>query len=303
MGSLPYDLSLSVVQSYFRDKDLVIWSRNGHAMKTLTPGVSDLDITIYTGLNSFSDLNEIQTRYMGVKRILPFLGEINWIDKFHAPFFSNFCNPHEADRDIILRDLTGYKRDSQGALKACFFLRCLASDTYGIRENFKTRKKKWQKHMKDLGIGTSSVINSTSDLFRCADEELVKKLIGQSSTPFLRMFYNQKHGDINAWNRFYGNVEVKDFMLFAPNYWIGASLHHGKYESDVELLNNFNEAEFSLLRAQLEWEIWGLFTQYKLVEDKENLIQHLLKLRDFSKSVPGASLIGKGFDKLIELQV
>lgn len=301
ISSLPYDYALQIVRSSFKDFDVQIWSRNGHALKTLTPGASDLDITVY----SYSDLdiNKFIDRYGNLKLYLPFLGEINWIDSRYVNNFRSYLNPMEANRDEVLKTMIHFEKDVSLSDKTTFFLRCLASDTYGIRENFNARKRKWNRHMLDLGINPiGENIDSPMDIFEYCNHRLVQESIGGSPQNFLTKLIEQKDNDINAWNRFYSKVKKKDFILMAPNHWIGASLHHKSFEEDIKVLSNFSACENDLLISQLEWEIWGLFTQYLYISEKENLISHFKNFKRFSAEVAGGEHLVKGFQYLIEVQ-
>ncbi len=304
ISTLPYDYALELARSYFKTYDIEIWSRNGHALRTLTPGASDLDLTVYTGTTGDHDYKKFICDYENLKKCMPFLGEVNWIDSGEAQNFKVFINPMEADRDPILRDVLGLYKKPTIVEKICFFLRCLASDTYGIRTNFSSRKRKWERHLIDLGFSDyTQQVSTPSEIFDLCEEKLLTENLPNYEKGFLGKIIKNHHQDINAWNRFYSASSVRDFLLLAPNRWLGATIHHNKMNEDLNLLSDLSTIEIDLLVAQIEWEIWGLFTQYQQIDDKQGLVNHLQNFKLLADKITGAPHLAHGFKKLIKLQI
>ena len=217
--------------------------------------------------------------------------------------FFTFLNPYEADRDRELKFTFSYSKKKNLAYKICFFLRCLASDTSGIREDFNSRRRKWNRHLVDLGF------RAQRDSFTCPDEIfhfLEKKLLLENipsyKEGFLEKLIQNYHQDANSWNRFYSSVEVRDFMILAPNRWIGGSLHYKNIQKDLKLINDFSKIEQELFVAHLEWEVWGLFTQFHQIEDKKKFRIHLENFLVVCESLSEATHLKYGFEKLLNLQ-
>lgn len=303
ISSLPYDFAFRFVQSSFQDLDIELWSRNSHALKTLNPGASDLDITVYANNSSPEIINSFFKRFTQIKRYIPFLGEINWIDAGEIKNFVPFLNPYEADRDLELKTKFNYRTKKSQAYKICFFLRCLASDTYGIRTDYNSRKRKWNGHLEDLGFSAQRDSFVTPDaIFHFLEQKLLLENIPSYKEGFLGKLIQNYHQDINSWNRFYSSTEVRDFMILAPNRWLGATLHYQNMDQDLIMINKFTSLEKELFISHLEWEIWGLFTQYHQISDKPGLQSHLENFLKVCHALDEAPHLRYGFEKLIELQ-
>jgi len=302
VSSSPYDFALKVVQAYFKDLDVEIWSRNGHVLRTLTPGASDLDLTVMARKGDESTFTSFMHRYNRLKVFLPLLGEINWVFEDSLEFFGNYLNPMEGNRDPLLLDKIGTNLTCTEAQKVCFFLRCLASDTYGIRTNFISRKRKWDRHLQDLGFSEyKDNLKTPAEIFDICEKNLLVKNLPHYQSGFLGKLIQNYHQDINAWNRFYQASNVRDFIILAPNRWLGATVHFHNLEDDLKLIRSFSEFEFDLFSAQIDWEIWGLYTQINQIEDREGLKNHLnnfLSVIDQLENMDNAKL---GFERLLKV--
>lgn len=302
ISSTPYDFALKVVQAYFKDLDVEIWSRNGHVLRTLTPGASDLDLTVMARKNDEVTFNSFMNRYNRLKVFLPFLGEINWVFEDSLEFFGSYLNPMEGNRDPLLLERISTNFSCSEAQKVCFFLRCLASDTYGIRTNFLSRKRKWDRHLQDLGFYEyKDKLKTPAEIFELCEENLLVKNLPHYQSGFLGKLIQNYHQDINAWNRFYQVSNVRDFIVLAPNRWLGATLHFEKLEEDIELIRSFSDFEFSLFQAQIEWEVWGLYTQINQIEDKEGLKKHLNNFMLVIDKLEGMEKSKQGFVRLLAI--
>ena len=303
IATLPYDYGVEIVKAYFSHFDLEIWSRNGHALKTLTPGASDLDLTVFSKSIDDKRYQDFIRLYSKLKYFLPFLGEVNWIENDEVESFKIYLNPLEAQRDPILREHLNFNRHATFEEKICFFLRCLASDTYGIRTDFSSRRRKWNRHLLDLGFSEyCNKFDTPSEIFEFCEERLLVSNLPSYQKGFLGKQIQNHYQDINAWNRFYSTAPVRDFLMLAPNRWLGATLHHGKMEEDLSLIQNFSLTERNLLKAQIEWEIWGLFTQYHQIKDKQGLIRHMENFNLLARELSDFPELSEGFKKLITIQ-
>src|SRR5262245_24529807 len=80
IGRSPYRLALAAVRSSLRQADprLEVWPRNGYVLGTLTPFLSDLDLTFWWNAPPEpEDVARVNGIYRRLKSFMPWLGETN----------------------------------------------------------------------------------------------------------------------------------------------------------------------------------------------------------------------------------
>ncbi|MBT3583772.1 MAG: hypothetical protein HN509_02605 [Halobacteriovoraceae bacterium] len=305
---LPYLLLASLTRFLIKQKQLQIWLRNSLKEKNIVPGLSDLDFTLYLAGPLMKQENKrIVKRYNLIHKFFPLLGEINFYQADEVTLFSSLANPLELKRDPdLLEKISTPVRDQTLQSDLVFIIHILFSDFDNLKKRFSLRRKKWQRHLERLSIPLSlESIHSIEDLLELFDRELFDKVSRNEFKRFLIRYQQFNFKAANSMNRFYeGVIHVKSFILLAPSKWIGASLDSGEFEMDCELIRNFSELEQKIYVEQINWEIWGLFSQYRVTMEELDLHIHLGNLKktlDCIKDVDTSSLQEK-MDQLVSLQ-
>lgn len=248
------------------DPKLEIWSRNSTKLGSFVFGISDLDLTI---LDASQTKVSLKDRLKYFKKCWKFLGEANYYQREHLQDLLPSCNRYELLRDPLLFELSKKLMvkeviDDEGVEKLIFLLRLLQSDLK--LESFPhIRQKKWKQHWKELGFGEISFFTR---------QELLKK-ISELTAADPRLMEG-----IREWDKLKG---VRGFDVFHTKFSPGFKMlfphQHLWFHtlSESEELSDFSPLARKIIKRQIDWEVWGIYTQrYWLAED--NMLAHLNRL-------------------------
>jgi hypothetical protein len=265
------------VRRHFRSSKIEIWPRHSFVLGTFVPFVSDLDLTIFTP----SDVSPVETQKIrdeieSISKIFPAFGEVNLYLEADQWLSADFMHRLELSRDprfskkITLDDSSRNRKISS----AIFLFRMLDSDWRNLKIRPQVRVKKWRAHLASIAndygrdIGTVSkaappdLATLSSLLFEILDLDAETRLDCENH---LRQYFQLKEAGKTAWEVQY----PQRMWALAPHVMI-----YG-YDQPSELSGTL--AEFFI--GQLNWEIWGLGTQYILTERKTAFLDHLAKLK------------------------
>ena len=298
---LPYAVGLMLVRLTHLDLPLKIWPRNSYILGTLICTLSDLDLTFYA--HKKIDMELHSWRYKLLKKFLPFLGEINYYQSENINHFIEYANRYEIERDpIFIKKLNLELKKNSEFEEMVFFLKVLQSDRDNLLYRPEIRKKKWHYHLLAFEWGLPKVLG-LEELSSLGLKKLSEKNI--EAKPFFNEYFSLSADSRENKNELYLNLSkkglLKEYILFYPFNWIGSSFYHESFDHDLKLLSTFSEAEGKLLIEQVRWELWGLFTQLLVTENKAHLLMHLENIKRLVKNLSDNLDIDKTIEAIDKL--
>ncbi len=275
---LPYRIAAIATKTLINNSHTKVWPRNSFVTKKIVAAMSDLDLTII--ITKIGQEKVVTRKYKFLKIIFPFLGEMNIYDKKPVLNFIELANSYELDRDPHLLEEFSFHKKATPYEKIVFFCKILESDQENLKSIPEYRRKKWEKHLRDLNINSAVGFDHLKDALSklCHDQ-------GIDSTSFLDDFFMENRTEKINCDNFYRNCKDKrSYILLYPFRWIGSSLTCESFYHDIELLKDFSNNELKLLEAQISWEIWGLFSQYLHNIQNATLHTHLENIKQVMES-------------------
>lgn len=238
------------------------WNRNSTKTGSFVLGVSDLDITVL--YNEDLWMPGLFSHLRKLKKLIIFLGEANLYKIDHLPVILPRMNHFELKRDPELEALANHARTFDGIEKFVFTQRMLFSDAYSLHENPDFRQAKWKFHFKMIGeevpekIEVKTVIDVLKKLSK--SERISIALDEWASRFHVENFdvYREKFND--------------GFKIMAPHCYVWFHKHE-----DRPFLQSITDWEKQLLKRQIDWEVWGLYTQ-KYLPEQTTVKEHLKRL-------------------------
>jgi hypothetical protein len=243
---------------------LKVWNRNSTKTHTFVFGISDLDLTIMgKGDTSFSFLRSSLCLF---KRLFIFLGETNYYDRKDLPFIIRRINPYELKRDPSLKEQGHDGKIETAAEKFIFIQRMLFSDIFSLTDFPELRQSKWRHHFDLVGLPqVDKVINSTTVTNALNELAGFNPRIRLSIDMWINQVFKK---DFNPYRSSLG----EGFRILAPH------LHLWYEEGDErEFLQSLNAFERDVIKGQIDWEFWGLYTQ-RYYSAGPKVRTHLLRL-------------------------
>lgn len=312
---LVYNFSYKVITLFFKGEKGQLWYRNSLYFDDLVFGLSDIDLTfLQEQRGDKGQVRRMEKKRRLIKLLIPHSGEINY---YHSKYFSDFlpmANIYELRRDPVL--LAHFKEKGvlnlidtveEECSKQVFVLNWIASDAHRMREYMPLRKKKMARFLSLLGESPSLVnsLFSIEDLLNVLIPLYFSSFDRNEIFSFLKDFTYFDSESVSSMNLFYQEYPQhhKFFMCFYPQKWLGASLHHLKFEDDLQSLS-LVEPEFKdIFLRQIRWEVWGLFGQFMRSGDALNFHIHVENLlRAISVFGEDGEVEREGLRKLSRLQ-
>ena len=266
VAKLPYTFAILALKLIGFGLDCVVWSRNSVRSKTFIFGVSDLDITVISRRNlNVSFFNDC---LLTLKKLFIFLGEINLYDEKDLELVLNHMNPYELGRDPELESFVKLKnKEIRNVDKFVYIQRMLFSDIHSLHEAPNLRQAKWRLILNAIGhnhnqkfIDLNYVIKVLKDL-SCSSER-ISQSIDNWKTKILKKKIDIFHEDFG-----------EGFRILAPHCYLW---FHSMDESFF--LKGLNEFEKNVVKAQIDWEISGIYSQ-KYHLERESISLHISRLK------------------------
>lgn len=220
------------------------WTRNSLKSKDIIPGISDIDLTIY----SYSVMTREQEIFLrelhqGLKLIIPILGEWNTYYDEDRDVLHNLFNCYELSRDPMLERIIGKREQrSQSELKT-YLLRQWHSDQHYLKRVPELRRKKWKR-----------IADRTDTQFQEITAEGVKRAIE-----------NVVCANIN---------DDESLICFYPHEWIGQNWHQKNFKESFESLKNFSLEHQAVCISQINWEVCGILCQMPFIDNPSDMVHH-----------------------------
>jgi hypothetical protein len=258
-----------ILKILFKTDNSNAWIRNSFHLGTAVPGISDLDITVnFYNAPSFHEVQSIRKKYAFLKLLFPFMGEMNILVESELKFALPFFNKYEAARDPHLNQ---YEYIDTDEMKAAFLLRMYEADLKNLSSIPKLREKKWKSHLESTSLSIIDISEPKRLL-----ESILKlcDLNANESKIFLEKVMSS--------GSFEGVEETSelDFITFFPHRWsVWANVNGGVVHRLGKL--NLTDERKSLIKALLYWELMGLYTQFRLMQEESNIIFYIGLLTNF----------------------
>jgi hypothetical protein len=273
LAKLPYEVALIAIKVVLGSQVGVgVWNRNSTRTGSFILGVSDLDISALAQQEVSSQrLYELLKK---LKRVFIFLGETNLYRRDQLGMILPRMNSFELKRDPDLEKLAVHERSFDEVEKFVFTQRMLFSDALTLNENPKYRQAKWKFHMNLIGVEAPSIIEIPFVI------DTLKKLSG----------FNPRISDsLDLWREHFHRPEFDVYRsrlgpglkILAPHCHVWFQVHE-----DRAFLQDLSEQERRLIRRQIDWEVWGLYTQ-KFHPSQTTVREHLKRLTFAYRYVAG----------------
>ncbi|OUR93623.1 hypothetical protein A9Q84_19330 [Halobacteriovorax marinus] len=273
--TLPYFIAKVVVTTLIAKKDVKIWVRNSYVFNNIVCALSDLDFTIVVKEVVMGD--KAVARYSLLKKVFPFLGEINLYLEDELKTFAPIVNSFELKRDPSLMEYLGNQVVSSTKYEELVFLcKTVESDQENLLSIPEYRVKKWQHHFELTGNQCDVSLSSLLNLLKEKSQSL-----GFDSDKFIEHYYTKNRTIKKDCDDFYReNLDKQSYILLYPFRWIGSSLTCDSFIHDIEEIKSFSEDQLKLLEAQVQWEVWGLYSQHIHNLRQATLHTHLENIRE-----------------------
>src|SRR5690606_22253256 len=125
-----------------------IWPRNSYLTRSFTPGISDLDLTLYIpSTTSNANVDRFVAKYLFLKKRFIFLGEMNIYFDSDIELMSTFLNSYELDRDPYLKMQINLNPLHHEKDRYVFLLRLFEADYKNLLSRPESRINKWSDHL------------------------------------------------------------------------------------------------------------------------------------------------------------
>lgn len=264
-GRLCYESAAHIVRQLADGKKAQAWTRNSFQSKQLVYGLSDIDFTLFLNDQDFQiDEGSFLKRFSLLKKVFPFLGEINIYKQSQLGLISPLINHYELERDPLLRlklpeikPLTLSPHQAQAEAFSYLF-RMFLSDQKSLTLRPQLRFNKWRRHF--LAVGADFPETRPHEL-----KELILDKITELSEPSLKNAMR----DLLALPRIINNSLLSSkLMIYAPQLWHQYFRGQSEIYSTVTMINEASFREQTFFFTQLGWELAGLLTQLPTLADK-----------------------------------
>lgn len=255
-----YRVIFSFVKKSFLDLgNLNIWYRNSLTTGEIKFGLSDIDITILS--EKRADHPKIITHYKKNKKWNKVLGELNLYSQDDLSFLEKVFNSLELDRDPVLREMISLDSGVDlSAEKFIFLLKMMKNDFHNLLERPKKRRDKWFRHLEVTG--TRQFLEERELSYINLIEILSHiKVLNEDEKACIEevLIAEYRHEDINT--IFEKSNYKEQYIYLFTEIWMGASIANNFFDVQLYSLNNLGASEKELLKANINWEIVGLYTQ------------------------------------------
>lgn len=237
-----------------------IWYRNSLKFNNIVFGKSDIDYTIHLLANN--DFKKIQAYFKKLKRIFPVMGEINAYADEDLINLEGYFNPYELARDPELTNVHPNLASAESKeAKIVFLIKMMRADRRNLTTKFNSRKKKWNFHFMQLGLGPlpdslKEMLFAIENKFNIPKKYLMLNLSNENYIPMTD--YNDPQ-----------------FLIYFPVDWLYHTLLNLEFEKNLSIVRQLNFSEQSILIYQFSWELMGLTGQYRSIESREQFLNHV----------------------------
>ena len=269
---LPYKAIFGLTKYILDDRFLSVWPRNSFHFGIINPGISDIDLTLFFAQATPKEQRKKSLgRLASLKRIFPVLGEANVYRANEIGLFKEAGNFFELRRDpkLFSRLDRCWTKQRIASDAAVFALRALWSDYAHLKACPEQRRHKWgyifQALNAQMGLDLSLDVSLESI---CANIVLIAPCLKRDISVFANFFEDRKNETL-----------CLAYLRLYPHYWLGDYHGHGKFKEFLSSLSHPSPEAQGIVRSQVAWEIWGIYSQIPLLPADGSLGYHFLNLR------------------------
>lgn len=280
---VPYAVGLGLLKLLLATYPLRLrcWARNSYVLRSMVLFKSDLDTTVILEDSSaaWNVAAWLQNKTRKLKKILPFLGEINFYVADEARAYASLANKFEIQRDPLLLRFVGFEEQKLASTEeaAVFWLRMIEGDLHNlVRPRFQ-RQNKWRRHAEDvkkmthieLHLPDSGAPNALLQL--CVQAMvLLGREKGESAGCLEAYLRSRQAGEPDHLLLARSNEKTQQLLLeLFPHRF--CYLDNYKTQSGADVRSGLTE-------LQLCWEAWGLLSQFRFQSDNSAIIAHFQRL-------------------------
>ncbi len=264
---IPYQCALWALRAFIGiGMKCWVWNRNSTRNGAFIFGVSDLDVTVVARSSiSFEFLNYALAT---LRRVFIFLGETNLYHYSHLSVVLPRMNAFELKRDPDLQKFHPVIETDSQVDKFVFTQRMLFADIFTLAADSSLRQSKWKNHFELIGyphhgknIDLKFVTNALKEL--CDHNSRVSEALEMWLLQVFKPGFNPYHSKLG-----------EGFRILAPHCHLWFHLEN----TDKEFLDGLNQMEREIIKAQINWEFWGLYCQRYNI-DRQQILNHLNRLQ------------------------
>lgn len=243
-----------------------VWNRNSTRSGAFIFGVSDLDVTVMA--RSSMSFEFLRYALATLKRVFIFLGETNLYHYSHLSIVLPRMNSFELKRDPDLQAIHPVIKTDSEVDKFVFTQRMLFADIYTLAADSSLRQSKWKNHFELIGyphhgknIDLKFVTTALKEL--CQHNPRITEALENWLQQVFKPGFDPYHARLG-----------EGFKILAPHCHLWFHLEN----NDKEFLNESNQMEKDIIKAQINWEFWGLYCQRHNIE-RDQILNHLNRLQ------------------------
>lgn len=271
---IPYFLALKIIHFYLKlSIPLIehIWPRHSYNYTYFVAGLSDLDLTIiYKRKPMPYEQAKLINIISNLKKIIPFLGEINIFTPDLINNLKHFTNKYEIQRDQ--KTLNYYKIDlnspNDRVQALVFLLKVVHSNINKLTLGNHLRLNKWQYYL----------LLITNKSYPVTEKNLLDVIENQVNNILKSLEFN----NISINSLLKEEMDTHQVFVLCPSKWISDSFYLGNFNLTYQNeINQLTENEALIILYQFRWDIFGIASQIhcynpREVKDMSNYINRIL---------------------------
>ena len=268
-----YRLAFKTAKALLENRHLRVWPRNSFCFGIVNPGISDIDLTFFFDRDAPEGLpGQSLDRLASLRRLLPVLGEANLYRSDEIGLYREAGNYFELRRDpeLFARLKRSWTNERIAGDAAVFVLRALWSDYDYLKLFPELRRHKWGYIFRAL----NDELNTALAPGNLSPEAVVENLVLlapflERDVAFLSDIFDRRKDDAFA----------LPYLRLYPHYWLGDYHDHPKFDEYLSSLARLGPEARGVVKSQIAWEIWGIYSQMHALSSDEGLHYHFLNLR------------------------
>lgn len=264
---IPYQCALWALKAFIGiGMNARVWNRNSTRNGAFIFGVSDLDVTVVA--KSSISFEFLRQALATLKRVFIFLGETNLYHYSHLSIVLPRMNTFELKRDPDLQTFYPAVKTPTVVEKFVFTQRMLFADIFTLAADSSLRQSKWKNHF-DLieydhhgkNIDLRFVTDALKDM--CHHNPRISQALEIWLQHVFKPGFDPYHSKLG-----------EGFKILAPHCHLWFQLEN----KDGEFLAGLSQMEKEIIRAQINWEFWGLYCQRYAI-NRQQVLNHLERLQ------------------------
>ncbi|MCY4523424.1 MAG: hypothetical protein OXB84_01665 [Halobacteriovoraceae bacterium] len=269
----PYLFSFHLAKTFLNSPHVDIWYRHSLYFNNITPGLSDIDTDLFfLNKTNFKLQKKTLKRFLILKKYIPLLSEVNIYEEDTVDFIRDCINPLELQRDpLLLKKINIPLKKPSMEEKLIFTIKMLYSDRKNLLLYPNLRKKKWNFHFKQLDINDNIKNLNLTKILNILDRHVFSHFPQIAIKEILEQYLKKDQIPSS-----FSSIDKKrSYFLLFPNQFYSHEFSDSFLKEIFSKMDGHNQ---KIYIEPIKWELWGLYTQYKIIGNKFPLIPHLKRL-------------------------